>query len=145
VDATLGLPENIWSTVSDVPQQYKDVFTKSENDRGVSYVVTHKIDTGGEDIQEDHGLQQEAHSGVSGFFGGSADYQGTEGECAEVVYSVVESKGESSSVGQTNGRKGRENKESVSCSHQGLCAAQRADPDIRFVMELMERSQDKPE
>ena len=55
------------------------------------------------------------------------------------------SKGESSSVGQTNGGKGRENEESVLWSHQGLCAAQRADPDIRFVMELMERSQDKPE
>jgi len=44
---------------------------------------------GGEDIQEDHRSRQEVHSEVTGFFGGSADYQGTERECAEVVYSVV--------------------------------------------------------
>jgi len=129
VDATLGLPENIWSTVSDVPQQYTDVFTKSENDRGVSYVVTHKIYIGGEDIQEDHGLQQEAHSGVSGFFGGSADYQGSECESTEVVYSVVAGKDESSSVGQTNGGKVPEDRESLSWPQQGLSAVQRAVPD----------------
>ena len=62
VDETLGLPESIRSTVSDVLQQYTDVFIKSENDRGVSYVVTHKIDIGGEDTQEDHGLQQGART-----------------------------------------------------------------------------------
>jgi len=145
VDETLGLPESIRSTVSDVLQQYTAVFTKSENDRGVSYVVTHKIDTGGEDIQEDHGLQQEAHSGVSGFFGGSADYQGSECESTEVVYSVVAGKDESSSVGQTNGGKVPEDRKSLSWPHQGLSTAQRAVPDTGFVMELTRRSRDRPE
>ena len=79
------------------------------------------------------------------FFGGSADHQKAECGGTEVVHSIVGSKDESSSLGKTNGGEECEDKKNISWSHDGLCAAQLADPDIRVVIEFMKRGQGRPE
>jgi len=90
-----------------------------------------------QDTLDCRGLIQEVENPSSGFIGGSADCRRASG--LKIVQTVINDRNEV--TGNTEGAVA----DVPSWSHDGLCAAQRKNPDVSFILRLMEQSQDKPQ
>ena len=84
-----------------------------------------------------HTAEQRLEDASSGFIGGSADYLQVLGP--SVVQSITDDRRKSITNTDETAR------DVPSWSHDGLCAAQQADPDIGFVIRLMENNNEKLE